>query len=164
MLISLDPGVRMAGVAVFEDDELSSAWLATGSSCETTAFSAFCEIEQRYPREVWESAHLAIEIPRVYTQNKLIGDPNDLVAVAFMAGLFAGFMGHSVLVCTYYPHQWKGQVPKSIMTMRIEDSLSDDEHKRVELPKAKSYRHNVWDAVGIGLYHLRRKRKTWKKI
>jgi hypothetical protein len=156
MLISLDPGVRMAGVAVFEDDELSSAWLARGKDWQLTAFAAFSEIEQRYPKEVWSQAYLAIEIPQIYTPQYLKGDPNDLVAVTLMVGCFVGFMGPCVLVSRYYPRQWKGQVPKKIMNERIQYELTEEEWGRVELP-AESYRHNVWDAVGIGLHHLKRK-------
>jgi hypothetical protein len=41
------------------------------------------------------------------------------------------------------------------MTERIQSKLSVAEAKTIDLP-AKSYQHNVWDAAGIGLHHLRR--------
>jgi len=57
------------------------------------------------------------------------------------------------------PYEWKKQVPKSISSRRSEDALSEDERERVALPSAKGLAHNVWDAVGIGLYWVRNERR-----
>ena len=42
-------------------------------------------------------------------------------------------------------------------TNYIEEKLSKAERQRVELPRAKSYQHNIWDAIGIGLHFLKRR-------
>ena len=58
------------------------------------------------------------------------------------------------------PAAWKGQVPKKIHHPRILRSLSEVEREIVldvlDLLPA-STRHNVLDAVGIGLWALKRK-------
>lgn len=147
----------MAGVAVFEDRELSSAWLVKGPDWLGTAVIIIDELSRRYPEEVLTGAHWAIEIPQIYTQNKLRGDPNDLVSLALVAGALGAMIGDQSRITTYLPRQWGGTVPKDIKNKRVQQKLSDEEMARIELP-AKSYQHNVWDAVGIGMHHMRRRR------
>lgn len=155
VLICLDPGVKAAGVAIYEDNELSRAFLASGSGWQDTAQTAWELILDGYPFGLRGlNPELAIEIPQVYEKRKT--DPNDLISLALMAGAFAG---RAVEVTTYLPRIWKGQVPKHIMTRRIKKKLSPEEMTRVELPSARSLQHNVWDAVGIGQYHLRAARR-----
>ena len=50
------------------------------------------------------------------------------------------------------PAQWKGQTPKKVTEQRARKALTWDELVAVELPSARSLHHNVWDAVGIGLW------------
>lgn len=157
-LISVDPGTHSAGVACWDDDELTSAWLSVAEDWRMTAFQVFSDLKECFPIELIKTANLILEIPQVYTQNKLKGDPNDLVDVASMASCLAGAFGPEARVMRYWPADWKGQVPKVIMTNRIKEKLSKDERARVELPSAKGLQHNVWDAIGIGLYHLRGRR------
>jgi hypothetical protein len=163
MLVAVDPGVKCAGVAVFEDGELSSAWLSRGESWLTTAKTVWNDMERNYPLEILGGIALAVEVMQVYTQNKLKGDPNDLIDVTLMAGALAGIILCAVPtapITTYRPRQWKGQVPKGVMTVRIQSKLSQDELARIELPHAKELQHNVWDATGIGLHHLRKERRA----
>lgn len=156
MIVNVDPGKKMAGVAVFEDGELSSAWLARGKDWLGTAVVIIDELSRRYPQEVIENALWVIEIPQIYTQNKLKGDPNDLVPLVLVAGALGALIGDQDRITTYLPRQWGGTVPKDIKNRRTQQKLSEEELARVELP-AKRYQHNVWDAVGIGLYHTRRR-------
>ena len=106
---------------------------------------------------------LVVEVPQVYDQQRWGGDPKDLVDLAWIGGAFAREVavkhmrtracGGSVL--RPRPAQWKGQVNKDVMIERIKGRLSETEMNRVELPN-KSVQHNVWDAVGIGLWELKR--------
>lgn len=153
--IALDPGVKIAGIACYGDGELACAWLVQGKSWNDTAWQAWAELRAHVPEEVIRYANVVIEKPQVYTQNKLVGDPNDLIDVAMMAACFAGKLHPDTVIKTYLPRQWKGQVPKAIMTKRIIKRLSEAEHERIELP-IKSLRHNVYDAAGLGLYYERR--------
>ena len=157
ILVAIDPGVKAAGVALFEDGELASAWLSRGKTWTETARAVRLAVENRLPLEIIRDCHAAIEKPQVYRTEFLKGDPNDLIDVALMAGAaVSGFDPKHVK--SYLPKEWKGQVPKAVMTKRIKGWLSKEEHERVELPKAGTLRHNVWDAVGIGVQHLRLQR------
>lgn len=144
MLISIDPGVHLAGIAAWHGSELAHARLIREpfslglSLLLVDAGARVGEIE------------LAIEIPQVYARGRV--DPNDLIALAFSAGRLAGMIGCPVT--EYTPATWKKQVPKEIMVKRIQRELTDAETARVELAGALS--HNIFDAVGVGLYHLKR--------
>lgn len=156
MIVNVDPGKKMAGVAVFEDRKFSSAWLARGRNWLDTAIVIIDELGRRYSEEVLASAHWVIELPQIYTQDKLRGDPNDLVSLVLVVGALGAMIGDQNRITTYLPRQWGGTVPKDIKNKRVQKKLSDEELSRVELP-AKSYQHNVWDAIGIGMYHVRRR-------
>jgi hypothetical protein len=101
-----------------------------------------------------------IELPQVYQQRKWKGDPNDLIQVALTVGaLGAWIQMHSPAeVKLVRPHTWKGSVPKDIMGNRILSKLETREEKIVKLAGAGlgNKKHDVVDAVGIGLWSLGR--------
>ncbi len=161
MIVSYDPGAKVAGVALWDDNQLCEAWLVRGDNWGDTAHVAFRSMCERVPTTIIHT--FVIEIPQVYVQRKQVGDPNDLIIVALNAGAFgtyAGFCGgdDGAEVYTFRPHEWKGQVPKHIAIKRFQKRLSDDERRRVCITKVpKSLQHNVWDSVGLGLYHTGRR-------
>ena len=163
MLISLDPGVKVAGVAIFEDNELSRAFLVQGGNWYLTAQEVWRQILDGYPFGIRGlNPELAVEIPQIYNTRKI--DVNDLITLSLMAGAFVGQIAERVVsIRTYLPSQWKGQVPKSVMTKRTKNKLSPEERARVELPSARGLQHNVWDSIGIGLHHLRKNRRAGNK-
>ena len=165
MLVSYDPGVKVAGVALWDGNELTAAWLARGNDWGETALNACLSISEHVPRELVST--YVVEVPQVYTQRKQKGDPNDLIKVALNAGAFVGRAldsfdeaggekAHLAQIVQYRPHQWKGQVPKDIAIKRFQKRLSVDELSRIE-SAPKSLQHNVWDAVGLGLYYMGRR-------
>lgn len=156
MIVSIDPGVHETGVAIwYRDGCLASAYLArVGDSRPWSEMAAHVAAGLR---QVALDA-VAIERPQVYVHSRAKGDPNDLITLALVAGAIAGGMRASrtkLLVVEYRPAEWKGQVPKHVMEKRVRRSLADHEHERVQLPSAGALAHNVWDAIGIGLHHLR---------
>lgn len=101
----------------------------------------------------WYSTVLVVcEFPKVYPRGKSKGDPEDLLQLAAVVGA----IGPDVI---YRPYEWKGQTPKVISIARTQAALTDEERARVRLPRNKKHQLDVWDAVGIGLYHLRAKRR-----
>ena len=154
MLLSVDPGVKEAGVAVFESSELTTAWLARGKNWIETAD----RVHDDFPGPVNLVQTVVIERPQIYVQSRQKGDANDLITLALFCGRVTGlFSGWTDQVVEYRPHEWKKQVPKNIMMDRIIRRLSDEEFDRIQLPKAKSLYHNIFDAIGIGLHHLQRR-------
>ena len=139
-LIAVDPGVHMSGVAMFDNGKLTrAAWWQS----EMVAFDSA------------HSSELYIEVPRIYPGNHSKVDLNDLLDLSLAAGWMIGRSDH-LKHTRIYPADWKRQVPKLQMVERIKGFLTPDELKRVEVPSAKSKQHNVWDAVGIGLFAVGR--------
>jgi hypothetical protein len=135
-ILAIDPG-KHAGWAYFDDD-WSLKWCGVNDvpSCSPT--------------------DLVIEIPQVYPHRAQKGDPNDLITVAFGAGLIAGRFPKARLRLVK-PHQWKGTVPKEIHNRRVLAALTEGERVVAESAKVQaSVRHNMIDAIGLGLWHLGR--------
>jgi len=105
------------------------------------------------------AARVVIELPQVYPQHPV--PPNDLITLAFLAGRYAGKTKQDAEVSTVFPHQWKGNLPKDVCAARVRMKLTPEERdvadaafKEGRIPAAQ--RHNVMDAVGIGLSALGR--------
>lgn len=98
---------------------------------------------------------LVIEVPQVYPGGRGKGNPNDLIDLSCVAGGVMALAGGRV---TYYlPAQWKGQVPKEICHARMFEALTDVEKTAIKLCRPAGLMHNVYDAVALGLAHLRKK-------
>lgn len=100
---------------------------------------------------------VVIELPRIYPRGGK-GDPNDLIDLAVMVGDLRGFyVRHGFTVRLVTPRTWKGTVPKSIHNKRVLAALSDEERATLpKRPRARTYDHNMVDAVGLALFQLQR--------
>lgn len=148
-VIAIDPG-QWSGVAYFQDGLLTRADLV-GKGEQNISFYA------REILEVGAGTEAVIEIPQVYQQRQWKGDPNDLISVAYIAGIFGAWIyAKSGDVTLIRPHDWKGSRPKYV-DMKYTLSCLEETERRVlpDLPKTKL--HNVIDAVGIGLWFLQRR-------
>lgn len=154
VLVSIDPGVHLSGIAVFKGPTLKGSELAYARLIETDPLLIchliFMETNVgEYPHEVF--IHTVVEKPQVYRKSP--GDRNDLIDLAVAAGMLGGRFKNRKYVL---PREWKGNVPKEIMNDRVLTKLTEDEKSKIEYPKRKSLSHNVLDAVGIGLWALKR--------
>jgi hypothetical protein len=147
-LISIDPGTEQAGFARFVAGELVQAELIRekGSTKEQRAWRVAAQLGALCP----PGEALVIEHPQIYVRSP--GDPDDLLALALVVGGVLTLHGGGELV---RPRTWKGQVPKKIMVNRILKHLNEEE--RALCAKIKD-NHNVLDAVGVGLWKLKRLR------
>jgi hypothetical protein len=157
MILCLDPGAQAAGVALFENNGiLRLAFLAQGKNWQETADALF----KRLGDHAILVTAVALERMQVYddTPPKYA---NDLITLSLMAGRVTGFFlgaGYNIAIKEYLPREWKGGVPKEIMTNRIKGMLTQKERDCIEEPRAKSLMHNVYDGVGIGIFHTRGRR------
>jgi hypothetical protein len=168
MIVTIDPGVREAGVAVWDcDGYLHEAYLVRVPDPYAVPWSMLARevadqvVHTNEPVRGFALDVIVIERPQVYVHSRAKGDPNDLITLALAAGAIVGELRRlrpGAMVVEYRPAEWKGQVPKNVMVKRTKRSLGEEELDRVQIPKARSLTHNVWDAVGIGLYHLRSRR------
>jgi hypothetical protein len=98
-------------------------------------------------------AELVLELPQIYGGGRG-GVASDIIDLATIVGGVAAAVGGYVQTF-YRPREWKGQVPKEIHHPRIIAALQPGEMAAVRLCRPASLMHNVWDAVGLGLAHLK---------
>lgn len=146
-LVTVDPGKAACGWAEFDATTLIA--------CGFEAVNGMRNVFRRLHDEN-VCFDLIIERPQVYPHAKLRGDPNDLIDVALTAGaVFA--MALIPYADFVRPRVWKGTRPKNIQCAAIEAALRPHERHvldRCGLPSHK--RHNVVDAIGIGLWKVGR--------
>ena len=157
---AVDPGVRCTGWALFSAEGV----LVSCGAVKSPKGQPVAEVAGLVSERLFGGCAplpVVVELPQVYRSSRSKGDPNDLVAVATIAGAVAAQADRAVYVS---PHQWKGSVPKAaqlsryIVHRRNEKALDDAgcaAYRSGLAPWAASLRHNIADAVGIGLYALR---------
>lgn len=145
MIVAIDPGKLASGWAAFVAGEL---WLCgyTGSP------EALVATLKPYPL----IDLVVVEVPRVYDRRRWKGDPNDLIDISIAGGILVGAL-RAERVKMAKPQDWKGQTPKTVQAERTLAKLSETERTILEgLAVPNSKKHNVIDAVGIGLWELAR--------
>lgn len=161
MLISVDPGLTGTGIAVW--DEHAQLDRALVVSCTTGA------IEQRIAtireeirphvsgRQLRDGVdphqRLVIEVPQTYGGRAKKGDANSLLRLAELVGSITSL---SPRVERVLPREWKRGMPDRIVKVRCLERLSSRELQRVDLDCSKKHQTDVWAAIGLGLWWLRR--------
>lgn len=140
-LVAVDPGVHECGAALFVDRELRQALLVPATDAPLRILQA-------------GAVQCVCEKPQVY-YGRGKGRAADLVDLSIAAGRM------TALYPTQYvlPAQWKGQVPKDVHHARVRKALDRQEIITLDLalaPVPEGKRHNVLDAVALGLRHLGR--------
>lgn len=165
-LIAIDPGVHSMAIAVFEEGGLLlEAWnegLPKAPLAETLERwgSPSLRLVNRLQSLVrLEHNRIVCERQVVYPGAKgLKTNPNDLLDFAMCAGAFSSALCIDMLagLTLIEPAEWKAQVPKDITKSRIANILTLGE---LSVVKKGGEMHNVWDAIGIGLFALGRAKK-----
>ena len=179
-LIAIDPGVHSMAIAVFGDGGvLLDAW-----NEDSSAFSPGKVMGQYASMgmilECWGSpsvrlinrlqSHVRLERNRIVGERQVVypgakglkTNPNDLLDLAMCAGAFYGALCVDMVatLTIVEPAEWKAQVPKDITRTRIEGLLGSTEKMLI---KKGGEMHNIYDAIGIGLFALGRAKKGMVK-
>lgn len=156
--LALDPGIRGCGVALFVDDQLERAEYIRNPVAKGADLDAVKAMVIEVTACAGAVDKFAAERMQVYRQGKQKGrDPNDLIPLAAIVG--------GVSLCAreptwFVPRDWKYTMPKAktgeeyIIERRVNERLSESE--RLNIRDAGALSHNVYDAIGIGLFHLGR--------
>jgi hypothetical protein len=159
-VITIDPGVRGAGVAVWEDNKLVLACYVKSTKsgrgyavAEELAYNVDLAVKD------FRAKIIVCEYPRFYGSTHQQGDPNDLIDVAVAgSAICARLDSLSSHIESVFPSDWKGQVPKQKMLVRIWEALTEEERAVVQKTN-KSDTEDILDAIGIGLHKLNRLNK-----
>lgn len=179
-LLAVDPSVRSCGVATFTDDGLLihatriTSDMGTSEEIGLRCIAMAAKIRRGLAAVRFEPEAIVWEWPKIYTVGKSKGDPNDLVPMAAVGTSLATMLISSVNhIFTPEPHDWIGSIPKQCpkckrtpgaRTCKVCQGsawrtprgslieLSLHEHERGRVPD----QHDAIDAVGIGLWKLKR--------
>ncbi len=152
-LMSIDPGKGVCGWAKFQDSNgrLLACGLVRGKTFGDMSFEIKRTLGNTYVDR------LVVEKPQVYQQRMWKGDPNDLIDVAIVGGMAAQAIDFGIFE-DVTPRKWKGTRPKKVCNKLTLDTLDDGElevYRSIDV--FASLRHNVLDAIGIGLWRLGRR-------
>lgn len=139
MLLAIDPG-KDQGWALFDGTTLRTCGLGAAPILQ---FSDTCA-----PLEV------IIECPQFYKTS----NPTAIAGLLRLVGRLEQIADSAdVPYKLVSPHAWKGNVAKPVMLARIVSKLTPAELDVLDrCGVSKGKRHNVVDAVGLGLYALGR--------
>lgn len=157
-LVAVDPGLRECGVAVFENGKLVFAKLVTAPHRRegATQWSDMAlEVKSEVDLPVDRMAVEQMEVRKTKTSAW-----KDIMQLAHVAGgIFALFALKSTEVISVKPSRWTQGRPKQANHVRIRSRLNRGETRALTegLEETPSANHKeLLDAVGIGLYVLRR--------
>lgn len=153
-LWAIDPGKAQCAAALFLNRELWAVDFVTRARSGLISKPAA------------KGEIIVIEQPVSYPGSAV--DPNDLIEIAIMGAEVAGrFMRPGGQILHVRPNEWKGTVSKEITAARARAILGPMENTRLDewLSKHKrGIRHNLLDAVGIGLFALGRAGRGMVKV
>ena len=137
-IVCIDPAAESFAYAVFRDGYLVSVGYATNPRAIPAP---------KTMRFLW-----ILETPQEYTKFQVAH--KDLTRLRETLRKISNFASpHKVI--TYKPFEWKGNVPKEVHHKRILRALTSKE--TTLLPHMDGdYEHDLYDAVGIGLFYLQR--------
>lgn len=156
LCVAIDPGVRTAAFAVFQDGVLTiSAFLV--SDCRRNLGNLLLAEVAAAGRP----AKAMIERPTTYDTRHQKGDQEDISQLNITVGYLAATLeaaDHALDIEFVEPRTWKGNIPKEVSKLRVERTLSEAEWGAIRWPSAKGLRHNVTDAIHLGLWAFARQR------
>jgi len=174
-MIALDPGIRGCGVAEFGEHYLLRAAYIPNPIRKGNGLDAVVDMAAAVYRWAGMPQTFVAEWPQSYGPAQQKGDQADLFPLAGIDGALAAMMAWSrpLEVKRYLPHEWKGTINPDVMISRIRHRLTPGEFSVIQFPgntcsdcrdrlapipccKSTCPAHNVFDAVGLGLFHLGR--------
>ena len=165
-LVAIDPGLRHAGVAIFDLGGVLVACEVTRARDKGSDPLALNESVAAYVTK-FVREHLSAdkplrvvaEWPRVFGRGKSKGDPNDLLPLSGCSSACVARLRPETCAAVR-PDEWKGQAPTdTVVRARVASRLSPREANilaHAEHAAGKTLGHNVLDAVGIGLFAVGR--------
>jgi hypothetical protein len=153
--VSIDPGSTGTGIALWREEE----WDALVPPIEVRNFmpapinehwrEKTFGIVARMQKDLakYDVRHAYFEQPEFFDTagGHMAAKTGDLIKLTFFFGACAYAVEQLGIPMTFYPvHEWKGQLPKNIVTRRIIGRIPT-------VNRLKPQSHS-WDAIGIGLH------------
>lgn len=154
-LLAIDPGYRYFGYSIFGGKKILKAGLS--KALESDAWDrwtgqppSFTEIAELILNTEWEVRHAIIEFPKVHRDTP---NAESIVRLAAACGAYTSLLQAAGFFTEWVePRSWKGTVPKDIMYKRILAKIPESQYVNID----RIHDHNVIDAVGIGLWKIKK--------
>lgn len=157
VLVSIDPGLRVSGVAVFADKKLVRAAAVHNPNRTERGLQAWIDMAveiKDWVGSVEAVGVLVIESQQIYRGLKV--NPDDILQLTGVSAACAMGIPAERYV-SYLPREWKGQVPRTIYSNRVYGKLTEAERAVIE-PCGTDPLRDVTHAVGLGWTFLGVKR------
>lgn len=155
MMLSIDPGLRACGVALWSDTvDGELVWARALRGPKDGRGPALWAAYGRLVRDLFEDVdpwgHLVIETMKQYVNGK--ADPDDLLELQGVSGAIVGVLSsRGWSVEGVLARDWNGQVPSKVRRARTQAWVeSKGWTSRVDVRTTQRYQQDVWSAVGIG--------------
>lgn len=152
-IVAIDPGKKHLGLAIFGCGELLSCSLVPVHNT-----LALITIIRSRPADIY-----VIENQQIYSRLQSKGDPNDILELAHISGMLRGVIlltalveQRNIQILRPRPREWKGTITKQVHHNRLEQKYPQAVSMMVEQKIPVSKRHNVWDAIGLGDWALKK--------
>lgn len=156
-LLTIDPGYAQTGGTAFaewENGKLTQARLVRAAGWGgAPGLPLWLWLAREVESRTHRREHVVIEMPRTYGGRSKVGDANDLIKLGALVGALAATLndtGTRVELISV------PKVPKNVTENRAKAALSAAEHDLIVKAAPRSLRHNIYDAVGIGLRVLKK--------
>lgn len=164
--VSVDPGLRACGVAVWHDGLLIAAFLVANPVVFDRGEIAHKTLAARiaFRLQEYDVHEIIFERPFKYPGANFMGavvnaELDELSGV--IKWTIVQFKKPKPLIVKYKPREWKGTVDKSVMLRRIRSRLSAEEEANITECKVDEWcgkgMPDVLDAIGVGLHHFGRR-------
>jgi hypothetical protein len=145
-VVAVDPGLRGCGVAEFSGGLLLRARYVVNPEKKARGPGAWAMMAIQVTEVVTTPGVFVVEV--MQNDGRSMGKVEDVLQVQGVAAWILALGGS---VVGYQPREWKGSVPKPIHNTRVLGKLTSAERKAIV-----NDRHDVIDAIGLGLYYLGR--------
>lgn len=156
-LLAIDPGYRYFGYSIFCGPAIAKAGLSQADKAEdwdrwTGQPPNFLALTDIILNTEWSTKHAIIEFPKVHRDTP---NAESIVRLASACGAYTALLQAAGFAVEWVePRAWKGTVPKDIMYKRILAKVPESEYTCID----RIHDHNVIDAVGIGLWKIKKGR------
>jgi hypothetical protein len=140
-LLAIDPGAHTGWALFLESGGWHLAACGVASPTSDMPWPGTKTLDQ-----------VVIEDPVIYPHSK--ARPADLMKLARIVGRYEERFAHARAIELVTPRSWKGSVDGDIMLKRIEAALTMADRTVYDLYSG-GYKHNMTDAVGLGLWALK---------
>lgn len=159
-MISIDPGRQHVGVAMFDEGKLVDAFCVHAKKADSqlfaTAQTVISKIAYRWPGACTPFAQ-EVALEMMQTRESNVAAHASIIELEFLSGLLAAKFNYFTRVPA---NEWTGGRPKHINHSRIRRRLEEKERDvlvdALEEETRSSNHKEILDAIGIGLYHLKR--------